>query len=151
MEIVNRFFAVLLKLHFSDCIEDLSGLSRVQYYRNRRKAVMEKALTGHAVLRMSQRGVEASALDAVLRLADREIFAGRGCVAMSISRVRAHQLIERGEICPALADRVANLVVIVASNDGVVVTVLKPRNRESARGYRRSKGYEPRLRTRWHQ
>lgn len=110
---------------------------------------MEIYLTNHAVLRMSQRGVEASALDAVLRLADREIFAGGGCVALSISRGMTHQLIERNEIHPALADRVANLVVVVATDDGSIVTVVKPCNRESARGYRRSKGHQPRARARW--
>jgi hypothetical protein len=105
-------------------------------------------LTDHATTRMSQRGVEASALEAVMQLADREIFAGRGCVALSISRSLMLKMAENGEISPGMVERLSNLVVVVANDNSAIVTVVKPCNRKSARVYRKPKGYPPRSATR---
>lgn len=101
-------------------------------------------LTDHATTRMSQRGIEASALEAVMQLVDREISAGQGCFALSISRSRMLQLAETGEISPGMVERLANLVVVVANDNGAIVTVVKPCNRRSAQSYRQPKGYLPR-------
>jgi len=104
---------------------------------------MNVNLSEHARMRMSQRGVTAEALQTVIEYGDREIFVGKGCSSISLSSERAMELAQGGEIQPSLADRVANLFVVVASDLGEVVTVVRPRNKRAARSYQKVKGYKP--------
>ena len=109
------------------------------------------AITNHAEQRMSQRGVRAGAVETVLRFGDQRVFVGNGCASISVSRGIAADLAKAGEISPAMVDRLANLVVVVANDNEAVVTVVRPKNRKAARSYRKSKGYRPgpRLRSRF--
>ena len=109
---------------------------------------MQNIRTDHAKKRMAQRGVQADAVEAIIHFGDRCIFVGNGCSSVSMTRTMASDLTKAGEISPAIADRVANLAVVVANDNDTIITVVRPKNRKAARSYFNSKGRKPRARNR---
>lgn len=111
---------------------------------------MDLLLTDHAAKRMSQRGAPPAAVQVVVQFGDRRICVGAGCVSVSMSRNMACELAKGGEISPSMVDRLANLYVVVANDNDLVVTVVRPNNRKAARSYAKPHGYHPRSRNRDH-
>jgi hypothetical protein len=91
--------------------------------------------SNHARRRARQRGLRAADLMLLLFIADREAPVGGGCVALSISCTRRHELLAEGYLASAI-ERVARIAA-VQSADGEIVTVLRPHGRRGKR-YRRA-------------
>ena len=79
----------------------------------------------HARRRAQQRGVRSADLVLLLFGADREAPVGDGCVAHSISRNCQRELLAEG-YPSSIVDRAARIAV-VESQDGEIMTVLRPR------------------------
>lgn len=105
---------------------------------------MDSPFTEHAIKRMSQRGVQRATAQTVVQFGDRRIFVGHGRASVSVSRDLASELAVTGEISPSIVDRLANLFVVVANDNEAVVTVVRSKNRNSARSYLKPHGHEPR-------
>ena len=80
--------------------------------------------TQHFQIRMRQRGVSRSALEALCAFADRLVPLRKNCVAEMISKRRLCELSEEGTLPPSLLERLEGLV-LVRSPDCDEVTVLK--------------------------
>lgn len=92
--------------------------------------MVEVAYTRHAEWRAQQGGVTPALIRTLLEYADIEMPVGRGCTALRVSDQGLYQL--SGDQGAALADRVKDIVLIVAENE-VLVTVLHARGRPGRR------------------
>jgi hypothetical protein len=83
-------------------------------------------LTDHAALRVRQRGVRASLVEALFTWGDCEAPVGGDCTVVRISRRRLREAGLR-ELLGPLTDRLASLALIVANDTGEVITVMRDR------------------------
>ena len=95
------------------------------------------ALTRHAVVRASQRGVPHGLIDALITHADMEVPVGGGCTALSLTRRRLGDRGLRASLGADL-DRLAGLSAVLADDTGEVITVLHDHGGRRSRRYQRS-------------
>lgn len=79
-------------------------------------------MTSHATDRARQRGLRDETIDLVLDEADREVHAGRGCIARSLSKSGIERLAMQG--VPRSRLERAHNVVLVLNPNGAVITVI---------------------------
>jgi hypothetical protein len=91
----------------------------------------------HAKSRRAKRCKRISTIRNLYRHFDRDIYVRRGVWAWSITRSHLDDLVEDGVMTLGEAERLANLVVLVAENDNEVVTVIRGSGRRIGRYYRR--------------
>ena len=94
------------------------------------------ALTRHANVRASQRGVTHDLLDTLIAYADFEVRARSGCTVLRCSREGLQDRDLRASL-GAMADRLASLAVIMSDDSGEIVTVLHDHGGSNGRCYRR--------------
>ena len=89
----------------------------------------------HSKIRINQRGIRNTDLEAIYSFSDREKPIGKGKTSLSISKKRLRKLVTEGEMCPQQADRVRGKVIIWGeSNDNgaaKVVTAFRPYGKTS--------------------
>lgn len=103
------------------------------------------AFTRHAEMRIGQRGIRTDVIETVLDNFDRDVHAGAGVTALSVSRHRCQDMREQGYPV-ATIDQVERTVLLI-SDLGELVTAI---NRETwhARFHRGARRLNPRRRTR---
>lgn len=72
-------------------------------------------------------------LDVLLTHFDQDIYVRNGVWAWSLSNGYRRELQRRGEISPAMADRVRGLVLLIAEDTGEVVTLMRGSGRPIGR------------------
>ena len=80
--------------------------------------------TQHFQIRMRQRGISGSAVDAIRAFSDRVIPLRKHCTAEMVSKRRLRELAEEGLLPPSLSERLDGLVLVVSPNCDDV-TILK--------------------------
>ena len=95
----------------------------------------ELKITKHAGRRMNQRGIRPAELDAVLRYGDVEVRLPGGAHSLSMSRTALDELRNEGTEAHFI-ERLRRVAIVIANDQGSVVTALKVYGREGRR-YRR--------------
>ena len=83
---------------------------------------MKHVISHHADRRIRQRGIRNEALVLLLGEYDTELFAGAGCISVSLSRIAAAGLIAEGHAAPVV-EAAKRLVAVVREDNRTVVTV----------------------------
>jgi len=73
--------------------------------------------TEHADMRAQQRGVKKSVMNFILKEADIDLPAGRGCRSLLVSQKKLKTLISENKVQPKFADRVNGVVLIEQKNE----------------------------------
>lgn len=94
----------------------------------------------HAAQRIQQRGIKPSVARMIITLADREIHVGGGRTSLTVTKRRAKQLREQGQLSPSQAEQIAGKAVVISNdNDGLsMVTVMHVHDGKRGRHYRKS-------------
>lgn len=92
-------------------------------------------ITAHARRRIQQRGIRMTVLDLVIANADVMLHAGNGCETIRLSRAKAREMIESGDIRPEDATRACRIAVLLGRRG--LVTALHPSRGRRGRRYRR--------------
>ena len=79
--------------------------------------------TSHAMLRKQQRGIKSNEVDIVFFNGDREMPAGSNCYHLTISKNRLKLLVTEETICPKIAEKCKNLVVL--TNGQSIITTFR--------------------------
>ena len=79
--------------------------------------------TLHAMLRKQQRGIKSNEVDIVFFNGDREMPAGSNCYHLTISKNRLKLLVTEETICPKIAEKCKNLVVL--TNGQSIITTFR--------------------------
>jgi hypothetical protein len=92
----------------------------------------------HAEQRMQQRGIRPSLADMIINFADQETYIGGNCTSLWVSRKRAKQLCDDGDLSLKDAEKIRNKSVVISDDDegSTVVTVMHMRNGQQGRHYR---------------
>ena len=80
--------------------------------------------TSHAMLRKQQRGIKSNEVDIVFFNGDREMPAGSNCYHLTISKNRLKLLVSEETICPKIAEKCKNLVVLT-DGQNIITTFRK--------------------------
>jgi hypothetical protein len=113
-------------------------------------AVTPLILTEHARERAQARGVSFRVLEAIYASADRNLFVGRGCRSLMVSRRQLARL--AGSIPAADLERMDGVVLVVDPKSTAIITVLHAHS-PNGRRYRRQRDgrpFRPRRRRRMH-
>lgn len=100
-------------------------------------AELDLPYSTHAKIRRAKRCKRLSTIRSLYRHFDRDVYVRRGVWAWSITPSHLDDLVAAGVISLREAERLANLVVLVAENDNEVVTVIRGSGRRIGRYYRR--------------
>jgi hypothetical protein len=73
--------------------------------------------TEHADVRAQQRGIKKSVMNFILKEADVDLPAGRGCRSLLVSQKKLKILISENKVQPKFADRVNGVVLIEHENE----------------------------------
>ena len=99
-------------------------------------ADLDLPYTSHAHRRRNERCKSKSTLQDLYRHFDRDVYVRNGVWAWSVTRDMLEDLVDDGIIVRKQADRLTNLVILVAENDNKVVTIIRG-DRRVGRYYRR--------------
>jgi len=87
--------------------------------------------TEHADMRAQQRGVKKSAMNFILKEADVDLPAGRGCRSLLVSQKKIKTLISQNKLQPKFADRINGVVLI--EHDNELITLFHKTRRKKLR------------------
>lgn len=93
--------------------------------------------SGHAHRRRNERCKSERLLARLYNHFDRDVYVRGGVWAWSITADRLDGLVEDGVLSRREADRLINLVVLIAENDNEVITVIRGSGRRIGKYYRR--------------
>ena len=86
--------------------------------------------TEHADMRAQQRGVKKSVMNFILKEADVDLPAGRGCRSLLVSQKKIKTLISQNKLQPKFADRI-NGVVLIEHDNELITLFHKTRRRRN--------------------
>ena len=87
--------------------------------------------TEHADMRAQQRGVKKSVMNFILKEADVDLPAGRGCRSLLVSQKKIKTLISQNKLQPKFADRINGVVLI--EHDNELITLFHKTRRKKLR------------------